>query len=85
MKSNHSDYSVGFCEHHHKLWYTDRSRARRIANRHPEHKGVFRCEFNETLWHIGRIPEPVRRGVMTKAEFYGRADGYIGGDPGSAA
>lgn len=69
---NNTSTSVGWCQVHEKQWYTDRKRARRVANQHPEHKNVYRCSENPLLWHIGGLPGVIRHGYMTKDEYFGR-------------
>jgi hypothetical protein len=50
--------------------YTDRKRARSVARQHAEHKNVYPCTESEGLYHIGRLPDEVRHGHMTKDEFF---------------
>ena len=69
---NKTASAVAWCPTHGKLSYTDRGRARKVANQHPEHKNVYRCTDNERLWHIGRLPDEVRHGHVTKEEYFGR-------------
>lgn len=64
--------AVGWCPVHRKMLYTDRRRARRVARQHTEHKQAYRCDVSEGMWHVGGLPEPVRRGYTTKDKFYGR-------------
>ena len=71
---NKTSTAIAFCEVHRKLLYTDRKRARAVARQHPEHKNVYPCDVSEHLYHIGRLPDEVRHGHMTKDEFYGRFD-----------
>ena len=72
-------HSIARCEVHvgstgkHKLLYTSRRVARQIAKLHGEHKGVYRCSEQPDLWHVGRLPEAVRHGHLTKSEYYGSA------------
>lgn len=70
MKVTRTYLSVTYCETHHKLSYTSRKRARQIARRHSEHKGVYRCKDNEDLWHVGSLPDPVKYGHIPKHEFF---------------
>lgn len=69
---NKTSTSVGWCPTHGKHWYTDRKRARRVANQHPEHKNVYRCDANPNLWHVGGLPAVIRHGYMTKDEYFRR-------------
>lgn len=66
---NKTASAVAWCPVHGKLSYTDRKRARRVANQHPEHKNVYRCNDNDRLWHIGRLPDEIRHGHVTKDEW----------------
>lgn len=71
--NGHTNLAVAWCETHAKLSYTHRARARAIARRHSEHKSVYRCSANENLWHIGRLPESIRHGHISKDEYFGEA------------
>ena len=66
--------AVSWCATHQKLLYTDRRRARRVARQHTEHKQAYRCDVNEGMWHIGGLPEVVRRGYTTKDKYFGRGE-----------
>jgi len=67
---NKTATAIAYCDVHHKLLYTDRKRARSVARQHPEHKNVYLCSVSEAMYHIGRLPDEVRHGHMTKDEFY---------------
>lgn len=62
--------NIAWCDACEKKSYTSRKAARRIARRHTEHKAVYRCPTNQLLWHVGRLPERVRQGEVTRDEFY---------------
>jgi hypothetical protein len=64
--------AVSWCPEHQKLLYTDRKRARRVARQHSEHKNAFRCDVYQGMWHIGGLPDAIRHGHMTKAEYYAK-------------
>lgn len=68
-----SSGAVSWCTYHQKLLYTSRSRARKAARAHSDHKSPYPCTINPNLWHIGGLPEEVKRGEMTRDEFFGSA------------
>ena len=68
---NKTASAIAYCDVHRKLLYTDRKRARSVARQHPEHKNVYPCSVNVELYHIGRLPDEIRHGHMTKDEYYG--------------
>lgn len=70
---NKTGSAVAYCDVHGKLSYTDRKRAKEVARQHSEHKNAYRCDDNPNHWHIGALPPEVRRGHLTKSEYYGRA------------
>jgi hypothetical protein len=70
-QKNKTASAVAWCYWHSKLLYTDRKRARAVANQHPKHKNVYRCEVSDGLWHIGALPDEVKHGHLTKDEYYG--------------
>lgn len=71
---NKTSSAIAWCPRHRKLLYTDRKRARAVARQHPEHKNVYVCDDQEVrMFHIGRLPDEIRHGHMTKDEFYGHA------------
>jgi hypothetical protein len=63
----------GWCEFCEKLMYADRKLARHAAKGHTEHKSAYRCPWNELWWHIGGLPADIKRGHITRDEFYQRA------------
>jgi hypothetical protein len=68
-----SSGAVSWCWYHQKLLYTSRKRARVAARAHPEHKSPYPCTEVPTLWHIGGLPDEVRRGDMTRDQFFGKS------------
>jgi hypothetical protein len=73
MRGSRNHTPVGFCETHGKLWYTDRKRARVVARQHRERKSVYPCSDRPHLWHVGGLAEEVRKGHMTRDEYYHRS------------
>lgn len=65
--------ALGHCEKHQKLTYIDRKTARRAAQAMPsEQYSAYRCDALEGMWHIGRLPEAVRRNEVSRGDYYGR-------------
>lgn len=63
-----------WCEVHEKKAFT-KVNAKRLINRLPGAKGMRRYECGHIFagWHVGHLPELVRRGDATSAEVYGTA------------
>lgn len=72
MNINKTGYAIGYCDHHGKLMYNTRRRAKTVAKKHSQHKGVYECEITPGMYHIGKIPREVLHGEMTRDEFFGR-------------
>jgi hypothetical protein len=68
-----SSGAVSWCWFHGKLLYTSRKRARVAARAHPDHQSPYPCDVNHALWHIGGLPAEVKRGDMTRDQFYGKS------------
>lgn len=66
--------AIGWCEACEKLLYPSRKAAREGAKGHGEHKGAYRCEYHTVFefWHIGGLPSDIRRGHVTRDQFYRR-------------
>lgn len=74
MTKNHRT-AIAWCEYHEKLMYPTRKAARQAAKSHGVHKGAYRCDPDAVFvfWHIGGLPEEIRRGHLTRDQFYWRA------------
>lgn len=58
-----------------KRGYSDRKAAKKVLKRaHPEggQMRAYRCNVNDTFWHVGHVAEPVKRGRVERSAFYGR-------------
>jgi hypothetical protein len=62
--------SVAWCLVHQKHLYTSRKRARGAARQYSVHRDSYRCSEHPRYWHVGRLPEAVRHGYVTRGEFY---------------
>jgi hypothetical protein len=62
---------IGWCPVHEKLLFRTRREARIFGRRFPAaRKNAYRCEDQQHLWHLGELAGAIRRGVMTRDEFY---------------
>lgn len=57
-----------------KRAYRSRKAARQKArNLYPESlMNVYKCPQVQDNWHMGHIPQDIRRGVISKGEVYGK-------------
>lgn len=68
-----SSYAIGYCDPCEKLLYVDRKTARRVVRLHHEdHKSVYRCPVNQSLFHVGGVPDEVISGQISRSEYFGR-------------
>lgn len=70
MTKNKTAAAIGWCYTHDKLMYTNRKRAKSVARQHPDHKGVYPCEANQGMFHIGALPWEVIAGELTREQFF---------------
>lgn len=62
-----------FCEAHGKRAYEGRRAAKAVIRVLPRAEGMreYRCDaFPDNRWHVGHMPEVVRRGEMSSSEVY---------------
>jgi len=59
-----------WCLEHEKHSYTSRQRARGAARQYSVHRNAYRCSVDPRYWHVGRLPEAVKRGDTTRGSFY---------------
>jgi hypothetical protein len=63
------DY-IGFCEHCQKRKYGNRKSARVVARRMGGgHVVAYRCPSEKEFWHVGHLPTPVIKGIVTREEI----------------
>jgi hypothetical protein len=70
MSVNKTAAAIGYCDQCEKLSYVDRKSARHVARKHRDHKQAYRCPHS-MFWHVGELPEPIRKGYVTRDEFFG--------------
>jgi hypothetical protein len=63
--------ALGYCDDCKKLTYMSRKEARLVAKNHRPHKQAYKCPHYDQFWHIGDLPEPIKRGFVTREEFFG--------------
>lgn len=64
----------GWCDVHQKLLYSSRRKAKAVARlHHGEHKGVYQCTVQDTLFHVGGLAHRVIDGTYSREDFYGHA------------
>lgn len=66
--------SAAWCLVHNKHSYSSRKRARGAARMYSVHRDAYTCTENPEYWHVGRLPEAVKRGEVTRGEFYARKE-----------
>lgn len=61
-----------YCEHHHKNLYASRTDAKTVIRDHHSDPNMreYKCEFLDG-WHVGHMPDAVKRGEITTGEIYG--------------
>lgn len=67
---------VAYCAVHGKFLFSDRKRARAHARQHrSERKSVYPCDARQDveLWHVGGLADEVRRGHVSRDEYYHRS------------
>jgi hypothetical protein len=60
-----------FCEVHKKKTFT-KENAKKLLRVLPHREGTsrYRCTVVDRGWHVGHLPEAVRRGDVTRHEVY---------------
>lgn len=63
-----------WCEHHEKRTFT-KDNAKKVRRMLPNAGGmcIYPCRFIQAGWHAGHLPGPVRRGRVTRRDWYGDA------------
>ena len=64
-----------FCEHHQKNLYASRSDAKTVIRDHHSDPNMREYECSVLNgWHVGHMPDSVKRGEITTREIYGNKE-----------
>lgn len=71
MPQNKTAAAIGYCEPCSKLTYLNRDDARKVGKKHHPHKNAYPCPHYDQFFHVGDLPQAIKKGHVTRDEFYG--------------
>ena len=72
MAQNKTAAAIGYCDDCQKLTYLSRRDAQKVAKKHQPHKNAYPCPFYDQFFHVGDLPAVIKKGYVTRDEYYGR-------------